>query len=64
MAHTTIPVDPKVRDDLRRFGHAGETYNDILRRLMAEARLRAFVGDLRRVYRETPRKDWVDLEDV
>lgn len=64
MAHTTIAIDPTVRDELRQFGKAGDSYNDILRRLMDEARLRAFVADLRRIYRETPDEDWIDLEDL
>ena len=40
MSLTTIPVSKEVRDQLRQLASQGETYDDLLRRLMegAEAR--------------------------
>lgn len=34
MSETSIPLTKEVRDRLRTYGQKGETYNDILRRLM------------------------------
>lgn len=31
---TTIQIDPAVRDRLKRFGHAGMTYDEILKMFM------------------------------
>jgi hypothetical protein len=41
MSLTTIPVSKEIRDQLRRLASKGETYDDLLRRLIedAEARL-------------------------
>lgn len=64
MAHTTLPVDPKVRDRLRRFGIAGETYSQILTRLMDDASQRALVTWMDRRMEEVKDEDWVDLEDI
>ena len=33
---TTIPLDPPTRDDLRAAKVGGETYDDVIRRLLAE----------------------------
>jgi len=62
MTNTTIPVDSKVRDRLRTFGHAGMTYNDILQRLMDEVDREAFVAEMRR--RADSVTNWVELDDV
>lgn len=62
MPTTTIPLDPKIRDRLRRYGHAGMTYNEILQRLMDAVDRDRFVEEMRR--RADAIKDWVDLEDV
>lgn len=61
---TTIPIDPKVRDRLKRYGHAGMTYNAILTRLMDEVDRRDFVAEMRRRASEVREDEWVDLEDV
>ena len=61
---TTITVDLKVRDRLKRFGHAGMTYNEILTRLMDEVDEREFVAELRRRHSEMTDEDWVDLDDA
>ncbi len=64
MAHTTIPVAPRVRDRLRKYGHAGETYNDILTRLMDESAERMLASWMRARVAKVRDTDWVDLEDI
>lgn len=61
---TTISVEPSTRDRLKTFGHAGMTYAEILTRLMDRFEQEEFVRELRRQYAETPREDYVDLEDL
>jgi hypothetical protein len=38
MATTTIQIDVQIRDQLRARGRMGETYNDVIRRLLAATR--------------------------
>ena len=38
MPYTTIQIDVEVRDQLRSRGRMGESYNDVIRRLLAAAR--------------------------
>ena len=38
MATTTIQVSIEVRDELRTRGHIGETYDDVIRRLLLTTR--------------------------
>jgi predicted CopG family antitoxin len=38
MPSTTIQVDVEVRDQLRSRGRMGESYNDVIRRLLAATR--------------------------
>lgn len=38
---TTIRVSPRTRDDIKDLGHKGETFEEILRRLVKQARLLA-----------------------
>lgn len=59
---TTIPLAPSTRDRLRRFGHAGMTYDDILTALMDKVDEREFVADLRRQAARV--KTWVDLDKI
>lgn len=40
---TTIPVTKDVRDRLKQYGMKGETYNDILKRLMDEVDYKLFM---------------------
>lgn len=37
MASTTIAIDSKTREQLKRFGYKDETYDQIIRRLMETA---------------------------
>ena len=38
---TTIQIDVEVRDRLRAIGRMGESYDDVIRRLLATSRLEA-----------------------
>lgn len=58
---TTIAVDSETRDRLRTFGHAGMTYDEILRRLMDGVERDRFIEDLNR--RADKESDWVELDD-
>ena len=60
----TIAVPEEVRDRLKTFGHAGMTYPQILSALMDRVERDDFVRELRRQYATTPRRDYVDLEDL
>ncbi|HEX9816677.1 MAG TPA: hypothetical protein VGB18_06835 [Candidatus Thermoplasmatota archaeon] len=60
----TIAIPEDVRDRLKTFGHAGMTYPDILQALMDRVERDDFVRDLRQQYKTTPRKSYVDLDDL
>lgn len=60
----TIALPEDVRDRLKTYGHAGMTYPDILTALMDRVQRDEFVRELRQQYVSTPRKDYVDLEDL
>lgn len=40
MSLTTIPITPEVRDRLKRLATKGETYDALLRRMIAEVEMR------------------------
>jgi hypothetical protein len=46
---TTIPVSKEIRDRLRRLVFKGETYNDLLRRLIQDAEARLLYERERRI---------------
>lgn len=58
---TTIALDPKTRDRLRTFGHAGMSYDEILQRLMDEVDMERFVAEMHRI--ADAETDWVELDD-
>jgi hypothetical protein len=60
----TISVPEAVRDRLKTFGHAGMTYPQILTSMMDKIQREEFVRELQREYLTTPRKDYVDLDDL
>lgn len=60
----TIAVPEGVRDRLKTYGNAGMTYREILTALMDRVERDDFVRDLRKQYAATPRRDYVDLEDL
>ncbi len=62
---TTLTIDPKIRDRLKRYGTAGMTYNDILQLLMDKIDEQEFIADMwRRVEAADAANSWVDLKDV
>jgi hypothetical protein len=60
---TTINIEPTIRDRLKSYGTAGETYNDILTRLMDNMEREAFFADVRRIA-ALPDPAFVDLDDM
>ena len=60
----TIAIPEELRDRLKTYGHAGMTYPEILRALMDRVERDDFVRDLRQQYQRTPRKSYVDLDDL
>lgn len=62
---TTLTLDPATRDRLKRYGHAGMTYDEILVALMDRVDADEFVLELRRRAEELDAKDaWIDLADA
>ena len=62
---TTVTIDPATRDRLKRYGHAGMTYDEILQALMDRIDEEDFVLEMRRRVEELDARDaWVDLEDA
>lgn len=62
MTITTIPLDKKVRDRLKKYGAMGTTYNHILTGLMDQVDRKAFIEEIRR--RAATNKRWTRLEDL
>ncbi len=61
---TTLTLDPATRDRLKRYGHAGMSYEEILIALMDRLDQEAFVRELRRLAVEADEHDlWVELDD-
>ncbi|QLC50598.1 hypothetical protein HWN40_10325 [Methanolobus zinderi] len=59
---TTIPTTKAVRDRLKSYGQKGETYSDILERLMDMADKDEFMD---RMYRRLEEKDqFVSLDEI
>ncbi|AGF97955.1 DUF7557 family protein [Methanosarcina mazei] len=59
---TTIPVTKEIRERLKKYGMKGETYNDILKRLMDEVDYEAF---MERQYKKLEEKDkFVSLDEL
>lgn len=65
MKRTTIAVSPEIKTKMQRLGRKGESYDDILRRLLSisEEELEMIDEVYERIER-TPRKGHVRLEDV
>ena len=60
---TTLTLSPSTRDRLKRYGHAGMTYDEILHGLMDRFDEEDFVADMRRRAAEADEKGtWVNLE--
>lgn len=62
MATTTIPVEKETRDRLRSLGRKGETYDEILKRLLSLALYDDFMH--RQYERLKDKKSFVPLDEV
>ncbi len=62
MATATIPLEKETRDRLRSFGKKGETYDQILKRLMSVAEYEEFME--RQYERLKDRKSFVSLDEL
>ena len=62
MATTTIPLTKETRERLRSFGRKGETYDEILKRLMSIAEYEAFIE--KQYERLKDKKAFVPLEEL
>jgi hypothetical protein len=62
MTVTTIPLDKETRERLRSFGKKGETYDQILKRLMSLAK---YEGFMEKQYDRLKRKEeFVALDEL
>ena len=62
METTTIQVDSKVRDLLRSFGRKGETYNDIILKLIERARYIEFMRESYNIL--DTEEEWISLDEL
>ncbi len=62
MAITTIPVEKETRERLRSFGRKGETYDQILKRLISLAEYSDFME--RQYERLKDKKAFVSLDEL
>ena len=59
---TTIPITKDVRDMLKSYGFKGETYDNILRRIMKQVDIEDF---MERQYKRLQEKDkFVSLDEI
>jgi len=65
MKKTTLAVSPETKVKLERLGRKGESYDDIIHRLLSisEEELELIDEVYERIER-TPRKEYVKLEDI
>jgi hypothetical protein len=62
MATTTIPLEKETRERLRSFGRKGETYDQILRRLMSLAEYEGFMD--KQYERLKDKEAFVPLDEI
>ena len=58
---TTIPLSKKTRDLLKKYGQKGETYDELIRRLLEMAEQMEFVRVQKRILEE---EEFVPLDQV
>lgn len=63
MSRTTIALDTATRDHLKRFGTHGETYDEILARLMGEAERHGFYEEVRRIQAQQDNIKWLTHDE-
>ncbi|MFO7991764.1 MAG: hypothetical protein R6U61_05675 [Thermoplasmata archaeon] len=61
MSKTTIQIKKETREELRRFGREGETYDDVIKKLMETAKRTRFYEDIDRIL-ET--EEFVPLDEI
>lgn len=59
---TTIPLEKETRDRLRSFGRKGETYDQVLRRLMSIAEFEGFME--KQYERLKDKKAFIPLDEI
>jgi hypothetical protein len=62
MKTTTIQVDTETRDALRLLGKKGETYNDIIRKLINRTRYIEFMEESYRIL--DTENNWANLDEL
>lgn len=62
MASTSIPVDSKVRDRLRKYAVGDMTYSDVLTRLMDEHERDLFIREIQK--EADSATEWIPAEDI
>lgn len=63
---TTIQVDDETRDKLKKFGHKGETYDEIINRLMnyfEDLKMEKIIENRYKRLQEE-KDEYVDLEEI
>lgn len=58
---TTIPLSKETRDLLKKYGNKGETYDELIRRLLATAQQMEFAQRQKRILAE---EEFVPLDQV
>jgi len=64
MTRTTISLDTATRDHLKQFGSHGETYDQILARLMGEAERHGFYEEARRIQATQADIQWLTHDEA
>ena len=59
---TTIPVHKQTRDRIKVFGHKGETYDEILNRILDEVSYEEFME--RQYERLSEKEKFISLDDI
>lgn len=63
MTTTSIPIDKETREKLRRYGKKGETWDDLIRRLLSEALPRQ-PASLEELKKRREEGEYVPLDEV
>ncbi len=59
---TTIPIHKETRERIKLFGHKGETYDEILNRILSEVEYEEFMG--RQYKRLAEKSKFASLDDI
>lgn len=58
---TTIPLKKKTRDQLKKFGHKGETYDTVINKLMSIAEQQEFYISQKRILDE---EEFISIDEI